>query len=41
MLFIFVFVPLFSKPILISRIYIIYEKLSRVFSVTGFRFEEK
>ena len=38
----FVFVPLFSKSIVTRQIYyIIYEKLSRVFSVAGFCFEEK
>ena len=37
----FVFVPLFSKPIFNKANYIIYEKLSRVFSVAGFRFKEK
>ena len=37
----FVFVPPFSKPIFNKANYIIYEKLSRVFSVARFRFKEK
>ena len=38
----FVFVPLFAKPIYLNKgNYVIYEKLSRVFSVARFRFEEK
>ena len=37
----FVFVPLVFETYLNKGNYIIYEKLSRVFSVVGFRFQEQ
>ena len=37
----FVFVSLFSKPTLTKQKYNIYEKLSTLFSVPRFHFEEK
>ena len=37
----FVFVPLVFQTYLNKANYIIYEKLSRVFSVVGFRLEKK
>ena len=37
----FVFVPLFSKPILTRQIILSTKNSPRVFSVAGFRFEEK
>ena len=37
----FVFVPLFSKSILTKQIISSTKKISRVFSVAGFRFGEK